>query len=170
MTETVGGVTTLDIEINESFSDYLYTVHLPDGAQLINVESAASTRILSGDSLRIRGVAEDKPFQVTASYTVDESSNPPYLLIGFLIAVIGVGVSLWVLRDDWEPPRDVSERQRAILVFLHDNGGEATQATIADELAYPKSSTSRNLDSLERKGYVERVNEGNSNTVVLTHP
>jgi hypothetical protein len=170
LTSSSDGVEVFQVSINESFSDYLFTVDLPGGAELISVESAASTRIISGDrGLRIRGVAENKPFSVRVEYAAEEQQSVtwwPYLVAAILA---GFAATYWYVRDTWEPPRDVNDRQRRILVFLHGRGGEATQSTVAEELGFPKSSTSRNLDTLERKGYVDRIDEGNAKTVVLRY-
>lgn len=114
-------------------------------------------------------MAEDKPFALRVEYAAEEQQRLtwwPYLIAALLAGFAG---TYWYVRDTWEPPRDVNGRQRRILVFLHGRGGEATQSTVAEELGFPKSSTSRNLDTLERKGYVDRVDEGNAKTVVLRY-
>ena len=170
LTSSSNGVDVFSVSINESFSDYLFTVDLPSGAELISVESEASTRIISGgEGLRVRGVAENKPFSVRVEYATEEQQRVtwwPYLVAAVLAGFAG---TYWYVRDTWELPRDVNDRQRRILVFLHGEGGEAMQSTVADELGFPKSSTSRNLDTLERKGYVDRIDEGNAKTVVLRY-
>ena len=114
-------------------------------------------------------MAEDKPFALRVEYAAEEQQSVtwwPYLIAAVLAGFAG---TYWYVRDTWEPPRDVNDRQRRILVFLHGEGGEATQSTVAEELGFPKSSTSRNLDTLERKGYVDRIDEGNAKTVVLRY-
>jgi hypothetical protein len=168
LTSSADGVEVFAVSINESFSDYLFTVDLPGGAEIISVESEASTRInTEGSGLQVRGVAENKPFGVRVEYTVDEQDTTTWWPVLVVAVLAGFAATYWYLRDSWESPRDVNDRQRRILVFLHGRGGEATQSVIADELDLPKSSTSRNLATLERKGYVDRVDEGNAKTVVL---
>ena len=170
LTSSADGVEVFAVSINESFSDYLFAVDLPGGAEIISVESEASTRInTEGSGLQVRGVAENKPFGVRVEYAVDEPNTVTWWPVLVVAVPAGFAARYWYLRDPWEPPRDVNDRQRRILVFLHGRGGEATQSVIADELGLPKSSTSRNLNSLERKGYVDRVDEGDAKTVVLRY-
>ena len=64
-------------------------------------------------------MAEDKPFALRVEYAAEEQQSVtwwPYLTAAVLA---GFAVTYWYVRDTWEPSRDVNDRQRRILVFLH---------------------------------------------------
>jgi predicted transcriptional regulator len=72
-----------------------------------------------------------------------------------------------------EPPKKIgpqvilTDREKQILDIIKKNNGQITQNKIQQELNLPKSSLSRNLLSLEKKGLIKKASKGLSNVVML---
>lgn len=158
----------LQLSVNETFQDYIFTIRIPDDAELTAVTTPANTRFYTEDGyLVVRGVATNEEFYVRASYT-EPSSTSNTVLYAFLVTGLLAGL-VWIYQwtEKFTPPKDVSDRQHDILMYLYENGPQ-TQQHLSEALDVPKSSVSRNIASLEKKGYVDKTKRGNSNTIRLS--
>ncbi len=60
------------------------------------------------------------------------------------------------------------ERQKMIITLIRESpSGFVTQAKLEKETGFPKSSLSRNVDSLVRKGFIQKEQTGMTNTLSL---
>jgi uncharacterized membrane protein len=61
----------------------------------------------------------------------------------------------------------LTDRQVKIVSYIEEKGGQVSQAELEKKLDMPKSSLSRNVDSLVRRDIIEKKNVGVSNRLFL---
>lgn len=187
-TSKKGSVWLLNISLDEQFSDFIFKIVLPEDAAISYVKAPSQVRIANvGSRLAITGTGKDEPFSVQVQYTL--SSLPtkwgfselltwfglPLLLIfiGFILFRIGS-------KKEKQPeseksskpfynPDTLTDRQKQILEIIKRSKGIVTQVKIERELKIPKSSISRNIDSLVRKGIIKKEQKGVSNILTLVN-
>ena len=67
----------------------------------------------------------------------------------------------------WYNKDMLPERQRQIVEIIERNKGPVPQKRLETEIGIPKSSMSRNIDSLTRKGIIRKEGKGMSNVICL---
>lgn len=190
-TSKKGSLWTLDISLNESFEDYVFAVHLPDGASLTYVKGKNINIATSDNHVVVKGFASNAPFSIFAQYKLSSVSNLNFsarnvgLGLAGLILFIFVGwllvknkavkstrlnqevESRHKLEKHFDDSRldDLSERQLAIMKLLKK--GSLTQKSIEKTLNLPKSSISRNIESLRRRGLIKKEHKGLVNRISL---
>ncbi|MBD3388365.1 MAG: MarR family transcriptional regulator [Candidatus Altiarchaeales archaeon] len=170
-----GGYWLLNISLDGDFTEYVYSVKLPEGAEVNYAMSPRGFRISSEDGrVKVSGVGEDEPFNVLVQYTIGRESSPDnstlYAAVIALLAAASAVMYLW-----WRPSkagagfddRMLTDRQRMIVEFLRERNAPVNQAEICEQLNLPKSSVSRNIDTLEGMGVVEKRRVGMSAMVKL---
>ena len=159
---------------SDYFSSALFKVSLPDGVVINYVKSSAPINIGYDDSPFVKGILKDKVLEIFLQYHFEESKpgKSYYLLFVFLgIFVLFIGFYLLYFvknkkKKDVHVKFSLTERQKNILLFLEKKDG-VSQSFLEKKFGWPKSSLSRNIDSLVRKGLVVKLNKGNSNVIVL---
>jgi len=165
------------IDINEVFSDFVYSISLPENAS-INYIKVPGPMMIENDlgRLSVKGTGHEKPFQVIIQYSVDEKKEFfPFLA---LIAAVAAAIVFFIIFSFLPKKRHIvdiskdeyaqlTERQLAIVKVLKKHNGVASQKTIVEELGLPKSSVSRNVEALIKKGYIRKEEKGITNTLIL---
>jgi uncharacterized membrane protein len=156
------------------FSSALFKVSLPDGVVINYIKSSAPVSIGYDDSPFVKGILKDKFLEILIQYHFEElkSDNNFYLFFVFLgLVIFSIGSYLLYFfktkkKDNLHVKFSLNDRQKKILLFLEKKEG-VSQSFLEKEFGWPKSSLSRNIDSLVRKGLVIKLNKGNSNVIVL---
>jgi uncharacterized membrane protein len=164
---------------------FVYRVTLPEGAQ-VNYVAGKNARITtSGDQVEIRGSGEDNPLALTVQYTLSAPQRSFSWLP--LAGVAALLILLWALARVRRAPvkktssvqpsapvhktpaylEGIPQRQQAIVTLLQRAGGTLTQRQIELTMKLPKSSVSRNVEALRRRGIIEKAQLGMTNTLVL---
>ncbi len=164
-----GKVWLLNITTDEPLESYVYTVSLPKGASINYIKASGSMRIEDDEGLiSIRGAGFSEDMNVVVQYTISEQGSLAiyYLVGGLLLA--GMVIILTFLKKPGKKP-DIShlpKRQQEIIRLVRKHG-RITQAELEKRLDWPKSSLSRNVESLKRQGLIEKKASGMSNVLVL---
>lgn len=159
-------------DINLSGFDKLYyVVVLPKSYEVNNLLSINNTRISSkNNQINIVGYDLDNNLQISIKYSKDLKSNLNYNLIIYLLVallfllIIIYFYSFYFLKNKKEPTinfdlKNLNERQKKI-IFILKKENEVSQNKLLAVLKIPKSSLSRNLSSLESKGYILKRRSG----------
>lgn len=185
----------LNITKGDVFSDFVYTVTLPISSSINYVKTSGSMRIEEEQGqLTISGFGQNKSFSIIVQYqvekptdtiqTIDFSLFLASIIILFIILIISYFVykSLWkkkenkkIMTNTNEIKTDfsfkgLSDRQKKIMDLLIKKNRPLSQSIIQKELDIPKAAVSRNINSLELKGLIEKEKMGISNLIRLKKP
>lgn len=191
-TSKIDGNWLFNISSDVVFSDFVYRLNLPEGVDVNYIKTTKNFRIDdSGDGIALVGSGSNRNLEVVVQYSIDndvyDSLDGNVYLIAFFS---GVGfffvlfLSFAIYRRYFDKTKqeivienagDVIERfhydnltvrQKKIVDLLSENE-KLTQTQISRMLDIPKSSVSRNVSTLEVKGFVQREESGISNFVFL---
>jgi len=187
-TSKVKSTWTVNISAPEVLDTFVYAIALPPGA-IVNYVSGKNARITTdGDSIVVRGAGSDLPLSVAVQYSLGEPQrNYSWLQfgIGVLLAILLAGMLRMLQRRTAKPHvqskpvvdledkgvptyiEGLPKRQQVIIELLRKAGGTLTQRQVELALKLPKSSVSRNVESLRRRGIISKAQTGMSNTLVL---
>lgn len=161
-------------ELNsDNFSSALFIVSLPKDSVITYIKSSAQISIGFDDSPFVKGILKNKPLEIIVQYHYEESDSKKSLWIlffGIFFLMMGVLVLFFTRKKKEDIFQEVSltSRQLELLNFLKKKNG-VSQSFLEKSLRWPKSSLSRNVASLERKGLIKKINKGNSNVLVLNN-
>jgi uncharacterized membrane protein len=189
------GFWKLEIATEEFFSEYVYQVKLPKYASINYIKSKGNFRIeTSGDELTIIGFAENAPLEIIIQYSVLKKNDFDWklflFLAGFILLIFYIefrfrrkSIFSYLLNSMMNKPevkkeprilaekrydlRKLTDRQKKIMKFLIARKTPVTQIKICKELGIPKASVSRNIVSLEMKGFILKENIGVSTIIRL---
>jgi len=179
----------LTINKNDIFEDYFYSITLPKGS-VINDINASGFRGIENENgqLIISGAGENEQLSIIVQYQINQTSElysfSDYMILLFLIISIIVLTTLLLYflnknkKDASEPKvskseysfKGLTERQKEIAKLLIDANRPLTQTDIQKELDMPKAAVSRNVHSMEIKGIIEIEQTGMSNLIRLKKP
>jgi uncharacterized membrane protein len=177
----------LNVTLEESFDEYVVTILLPENANL-NYVSSRSPRIGSQDDrVTITRVGSNSTVEIVAQYTVEPKRNKTLgtIVIAAVLLMLIIVLSAFAAKRTkskqakkhvHEQKTDVPRpkiyeglpiRQQEIIALLEHAGGNLTQKQIEDNMHIPKSSVSRNLDALQKRGIIKKESYGMTNIISL---
>jgi len=182
-----------NITKNEIFSDYIFMLTLPDHSSINYIKSSGSIRIEEETgNLIIRGFGQNESFSLIVQYQVKKNSdtiglmdiNTILIIIGliFIFVIILLIISYitkkkyFITNENSTKERKqynlsgLTYRQKKIMELLIEQNRPLTQTEIQQELNIPKAAVSRNINSLEIKGLVEKEKIGMSNLIKIKKP
>ncbi len=166
----------LNISIDDYFSNFIYEITLPKNAVINYMRLPEFARIEnSNKGLTIIGTGENKMFNIVIQYSLNNITTQNYLLIIliFIFALIMLGGIYYLyirtkkLSKHLPDTKFLTERQKLIFDIVKKNKKPITQAQIEKITKLPKSSLSRNIESLVRKGLLQKEQKGMSNVVFI---
>jgi uncharacterized membrane protein len=170
----------LTLPANDTFSDYVFDVRLPDGAAVNYVKAGGQFRIATEDGrIAVRGLGKDQGMWVVIQYQIGENAttqpkieeSPDYPAYAAATLALGALAAYLVMRrrrtaEEAEvlsyDPDMLTDRQKDIMGAIKDAGRPVNQSVICERLKLPKSSVSRNVDSLERMNLITKTRTGMS--------
>lgn len=182
----------LNISTENVFSDFIYRLTLPEGTS-INYIKASGFRGIEEESgnLIVTGSGGNESLSIVVQYQIDKANvfgslDTNILLIFVLLILFLSGLLIYLIylnkrkKDiDSKPPsnkdfeynlRGLTNRQKEIVKLLIETKRPLTQTEIQKELNIPKAAVSRNIHSLEVKGFVDIEKVGMSNRIRLKKP
>ncbi len=188
-TSKKGAYWTLNITKPKQFSEFIYTLQLPETASINYIKTTGTINIQNqGNKLTIKGYGENKPLEILIQYKINKETNNVIMTITAAIISIITAASVYYLykkkkktkkqarkkstRKKKEKKRTkpkklppLPERQKQIMQLLIDKRKPLTQAQIRKELNLPKASTTRNINALELKGLIIKEKAGITNII-----
>jgi len=167
---------TLNISIDERFDDFIYELHLPAGSKINYLRTPSLSRIESdGSGLSIIGTGKDQNFFLVVQYRIGQRSKSRFLII----SILSIGISILALhayvihrkrhkKTKRYEEHNLTERQILILKIIKKEKKPITQAKIEKISRLPKSSLSRNIESLVRQGILRKESRGMSNVIFFS--
>ncbi len=181
----------LNITKEDIFSDFIYSIILPIGSSINYIKTSGSMRIQEEQGkLIINGFGQNKTFYVIVQYQVKKTADIvttdnlflliPFIIIGLIVLIVvlyyfskrkdATKIPEKIEEPNYDEFRGLSDRQKKIMELLIKKNRPLSQSIIQKELNIPKSAVSRNISSLELKGFVEKENIGMSNLIRLKKP
>ncbi len=180
----------LNITKDEVFSEYVFSLTLPEGSSINYVKSSGPIRIEEElGNLIVKGFGENKSFSIAVQYQIKKTSDNDdnsvevdlsfiiliFIIIFILIVVIGFFIKPRVDKASKKTTelkhgynlKGLNERQKKIVELLIEKKRPLTQSDIQKELKIPKAAVSRNIRGLELKGLIEKERIGMSNLIKL---
>lgn len=184
LTSKNNGLWLLNVSLPESFSPLVYEINLPSGVTINYMHLPSLSRVEStSQGLVISGVASQTSEDLLVQYSLQPmTSSARFFVIGtflFLLFVVGFFIILKRKKIPFSSTKDSSDlfsskryialpsRQKEILKAISKKGDVATQAQLEKELFIPKSSLSRNINSLCAKGFLRKEQNGMTNTLYV---
>lgn len=163
---------TLNITTQEEFSDVIYKIILPES---VTVNYLRVPNLLTIDNKNSRmmvvGTAHDEKLNVILQYTTESKKSSMWW---FILMIVAFFIALFVWRFIMMPVdktllkhKGLTERQQKIINIVLENQNGITQGEIEKRTKLPKSSLSRNIDSLARKELIIKEQSGMSNKIFL---
>ena len=178
----------LNITKNEVFSDYVYTLTLPQGSTINYIRSSGFRGITEeSGSLIITGSGGNESLSIVVQYQINNRSLDynVLLILGMLILILIILLVFTIYQSKRKKLvsskgkldqgigynfRGLTDRQKQIMELLIETNRPLTQVEIEKELNIPKAAVSRNVHSLEIKGLIEIERIGMSNLIRLKKP
>jgi uncharacterized membrane protein len=183
LTSKKGGYWLFNMTLPEGdvFSDYAYEINLPEGASVNYVKASGQWRITSADGrIALHGAGSDGSLSILMQYQIvrENAADPSSMILAAaaFILLIAAGVFAYRLYRGKKPEGAsifqthegvLSERQKDILRIIFEAGKPVNQALICEKLDLPKSSVSRNVQTLEKLGLVKKTRVGMSTFLSL---
>lgn len=189
-TSKKNGIWTLNITIDENFDNFVYELNLPKYSTISYLKTTPTFRITdNGDHLQLIGTGENQKFYILLQYKIDTTKafvtdnmstvNYIFYSIGVLIIIIGTLVILKLIRMNNKKKKVtlneekikvaysiLPQRQQDIIKLLKKND-KMTQKQLEEIMEIPKSSISRNVQTLVVKGIVRKEQVGQTNYLSL---
>ncbi len=153
------------------FDKLYYSIILPENTEINNFISNNNTRISSKyNSINIIGYDINNSLEISvkySKYTTSSFSNIFWIIflsiIIFILILLYFYLFIFNFKKEKKPIkldlRNLNNRQKQIISIL-EKENEVSQNKLLLLIKIPKSSLSRNLQSLEKKGYVYRQKSG----------
>jgi uncharacterized membrane protein len=172
-TSKEGRYWVLNISTQEEFSALLYRIHLPKNTDINYLKLQRMGRIEHRtDEIVIIGTAQDQPLKILIQYSLSSyTSKASYFWI-ILIPAIALGVFFLLKKNKSKtrkgpiPAIHLPERQKDIYLVIKKKG-QITQKELQEVTGLPKSSLSRNINSLIQKGIITKIENGMTNIIKL---
>ena len=145
--------------------------------------------------LTISGFGQNKSFSIIVQYQAEKPTNT-IQTIDFSLFLVVINITLFIIlivsyfiyKSLWKKKENkkvmtntnenttefsfkgLSDRQKKIMDLLIKKNRPLSQSIIQKELDIPKAAVSRNINSLELKGLIEKEKIGMSNLIRLKKP
>ncbi|MFO7710570.1 MAG: MarR family transcriptional regulator [Candidatus Woesearchaeota archaeon] len=158
----------LNISTDDTFSSMIYKLSLPENSEVNYLRAPALSRISDNKGIIIIGAGENKTFNLLVQYSIERPDDffnwiPVVVIIGVaIITIIGIIFIKKRIKEDYT----LTKRQEKIVKALRKNK-RMTQKELEKMLNIPKSSLSRNIESLQRREIIRKEQTGMSNVLTL---
>ncbi|MBT3464873.1 hypothetical protein HN451_07810, partial [archaeon] len=161
----------LNITISDIFSNFIFDLELPKNSQINYLKTPRIARISdSKNQMKVVGTGENQRFVLIVQYSYSKNNFNNYFYYLIIIPVLGI-ITYFVLKKITKKKKTynkdaLTKRQNEILNLVLKNK-KITQSMLEKKLNMPKSSLSRNIDSLVKKNIIGKERKGMTNLIFL---
>jgi uncharacterized membrane protein len=185
ITSKNGSKWTLDLNYPDIFSEAVYEIKLPQGAEITSISVPDGYRLAnSGEKISIIGTLQNKALEAKIEYILETTpatvSTLPTIIgiiVIVLVAILVVYMALRKNKKSQKPDKAKTEKpsynkealtERQLVIVEHlEKKGAMTQAELKKITEYPKAALSRNLAALEKKEIIQKERKGMTMLVML---
>ncbi len=156
-----------------NFEEFVYSIELPQNSVINYIKSDTPVRIEDKGSIVVTSTGTKEKVNIVIQYSISKGNSNSLLtwIIGIIAIIVIVGI-IYYIKNPKKPStpekelnRDLyTDRQLMILDYLKEHG-TVTQAHLEKDLNLPKSSLSRNIQTLVQKGIIFKETKGMSNVI-----
>jgi len=164
-----------NLTTNDIFSDFIYEIHLPKNSAINYIKLPELGRFeQSNNNFILIGTGKNKRFNIVIQYQF-KKGNVKTPIIWIILIIIGILILSYYYfklnkKNNYKDiTKDLTERQLEIFNIIKKNKGKILQSKLQNEVNFPKSSLSRNIDSLVRKGILVKHKKGMSNYLEINN-
>jgi len=179
----------LNITKKEIFSEFIYTLTLPQGSSINYLNASGFINIKENQGyLLITGYGENESLSIIIQYQTEKTSDNNLFGLDFVniilitaIVIMAIILIFYLFKERKKEAltegltdnvtgydfKGLNDRQKQIMKLLIDKKIPLTQTDIQKELNIPKAAVSRNIHGLEHKGLIEKEQIGMSNLIRL---
>ncbi len=168
----------LTINVTEPLSELVYQIDLPPNSEINFIKSSTKIRIGSSEGRTfVKGSGSNQSLNLMLEYSINAAPGKkginwlwPAALIFALVAIAGIFLAKGLLpskKNAGIHKELLTPRQRQIVEMLEKNGKPMTQKQIEEQMQIPKSSTSRNIETLVQKGIIKKESQGMTNVIYI---
>lgn len=162
----------LNITIEDKFSNFIFNLELPKNAEINYLKTPRLARIDNSlGNIKVIGTGEGQRFVLVVQYSINNVRQNNFVYVIIFIFLILLPVLYFLLKNKKTKTKKynidvLTDRQKIIFAFIKKNK-KITQAQLEKKLDMPKSSLSRNIESLVRKGFITKEKKGMTNILFL---
>ena len=162
----------VNVSTDDYFSNFIYELKLPKNAAVNYMNLPDIARLEDSPSgLSIIGTGENKKFSIVVQYSIKDYVYANYWWLYVIIVFVILGSGYYFLKKKKKKPKPklpaMTLRQKQIYEIILKNKKPMTQTQIQFELKLPKSSISRNIETMVKKGVLKKEQMGMSNLVSI---
>lgn len=182
-TSKKGEFWVFNLSIQEPFDNFIYELNLPKGSEVNYVRTTPNLRFSEeNNAIKLIGTGESRELNILVQYKINKSNSfdVNIFLIYFIIFVSILILSLRLFGFKFRKSREVNKKkeikkeinvnlpQRQIdIINILKEKKKVTQKELEEIMKIPKSSISRNIRTLEIKGYIKKETIGVTNYISL---
>lgn len=161
----------LNITTDEVFTDAIYKVTLPEDVVVNYLRVPNLLTIDNKDGrMTILGTAHNQKMNIIIQYTAEEKGSSWWIFL--VLIAIGSALLTWgyMMKSPSQKSftyKGLTPRQKQIFELVAKSTKGITQAEIETITKLPKSSLSRNIDTLVKKELIHKEQSGMSNKLFL---
>lgn len=185
----------LNISTKQELDSFVFNLYMPQYSKVNYIKTTPNLKIEEeNDRIKFIGIGENKPLNILVQYKIQKPENiittNPLIYISLfiiIISILGIFILLFKLIKKYNSPikieskpnkinnnenikiiipENLPQRQKDIINILKDNK-ILTQKQLEEKMQIPKSSISRNVRTLEIKGYLIKEKSGQTNYLKL---
>ncbi len=162
----------INVSTDDYFSNFIYELKLPKNAVVNYMNLPDLARLEDSPSgMSIIGTGSNKKFSVIVQYSINTYDYSNYLWLYIIIVIVIIGSGYFWLRKRNKKPKlklpAMTPRQKIIYQIILKNKKSMTQKQIQYISHLPKSSISRNIETMVKKGILKKEQMGMSNLISI---
>jgi hypothetical protein len=167
-----GEAWVFNASLDGRFTDLVYSIRLPEGALINYVRTSGQFRIANeGGRVTVNVAGRDLPVKALIQYSIEPPVGRGWFYHLILLAAIVVFFALAALKRMRGRPKagfgGLTYRQKQIMDYVAGSRSPVSQQDICDALKLPKSSVSRNVETLVRLKALKKVRTGVSTVITV---
>ncbi|MBR9679230.1 MAG: MarR family transcriptional regulator [Nanoarchaeota archaeon] len=176
---TINEITTQEFT-SKTGSDWLFVyenetltqelkIHLPKKTTLKSIDTTHDYSITYENTLIIKIHPNHHSLKISVQYYFEETKNNNYILLLFLIPITILVTYLFLKNKKTNKKflRVLNKRERQVLLTIKKEKGNIKQSNLKKITGLPKSTLSRTINSLEKKGLITKQGHGMTNRVII---
>ncbi len=172
-TTKIGDNWYFDLNEMQEYQNVNIAVYVPQNAVLKSVETNLAYTIGYDSAIVLQFSGKNVTPRIEVRYVIETTPAHDYsfiILLGAVIIILCAAIAVTYFKTRKEKDKVLSvlnERERQVIITLRELKGKAKQSKLRRVTGLPKSTLSRTIKNLEKKGLIVRDGEGSLAKIML---